>query len=184
MHMRMKNNLPLIVGVSIPLLVVVAVALSIYLPGLFVEPQYNFLYTTGDGQNGYYTGYYEYVVRDGKLIKQEVKVPDEIKRNYPPYPPSSEIKFFVHDVKLNKSKQISFDEASRLKLDSNVQSPDGFEVVYGTRDGGAFPFFMSPSEDYHTRYLRGHNTGKKLNVQMGSDVYYDRAFRFVGWILE
>ena len=39
----MKKHIPLIIGISIPILMILFVAGSIYLPGLFIKPGYNFL---------------------------------------------------------------------------------------------------------------------------------------------
>ena len=39
-----KKNITLILGISIPILMILFVAGSIYLPGLFIKPHFNFLY--------------------------------------------------------------------------------------------------------------------------------------------
>lgn len=179
--MKPRKNISLIIGLSIPVLMIVLVAASIYLPGLFApSPHVNFLYVIGD--HDYYAGQ-EYVVEQGRLAKQVVNI--EVK-NYPErYTPPSVSRLFVHDVAMNRSKQISFEEAQGLPLDPSVQSPDGFEVVHGSRGDGLYPFFFDHSVDYNTWYLKGHNVSKKLNVEALEDrSYYFRRIRFLGWIGE
>jgi len=172
--MKTKQNISLIIGLAIPILMIVLVAASIYLPGLFSPaPKVNFLYVIGDD---YYQGQ-QYVVENGKVTKREVK--------YPEHHTPGVARLFVHDVTANQSREVSFAEAQQLPLDANAKSSDGFEVAYGSRGDGIFPLFFFRSEDYNTVYLKGHNTSKKLNLQTpttGSYYYYPNRFRFLGWI--
>lgn len=163
--MKIKKNIPLILGVSIPILMILFVVASIYLPGIFIQPKYNFIYISG--------GYdLVYSVSGGKIIKATPL--------NPPYRPSLEEKLYFHDVLENKSKEISYEEAQKYNLDPNIESPDGFQVTYGTSSGGFFPFFFYSGTDYDTRYLTGHNVNKKLNI-LKSGLYSD-SFRFLGWV--
>ena len=70
----MKKNIPLIFAISIPVLMVIGIALSIYLPTLFVKPEYDFLYSIG----GDYSYRNEYAVENGKLVKKPVTLPNTI----------------------------------------------------------------------------------------------------------
>ncbi len=111
------KKIPLILGLSIPILMILFVAGSIYLPGLFVQPKFNFSYTTGDD---YYYIVRHYLVQNGRLIKNEVEYPEYYKGN------RTEPGLYIHDVAKNESKEISFSEAQKLTLNSNSKSPDGF----------------------------------------------------------
>jgi hypothetical protein len=168
--MELKKNIPLIVGISIPFLMILFVAASIYLPSLFYQPKFDFLYVTGEG----YFREYSFLVQNGKLIKREIEHKED-------YLPKGEAKLFLHDIVKNESREIFYKEAQELKLDSNNKSPDGFEVVYGTRESGIFPFIFS-GRDYKAIYIKGHNVSKKLEVQLSGDYY--RNFRFLGWIIK
>lgn len=171
--MESKKNISLIVGIAIPILMIFLVAISIYLPILFAPtPRFNFLYVTDDG---YYPSYL-YVVENGVLNKREVK--------HPEYPTPRVARLFLHDVSANESKEISFEETRKLKLDANAKSPDGYEVVYGNTEYGVFPLFFSDGYNYNDMYLKGHNASKKLNLQSSTDDRYycrNRA-RFLGWV--
>ena len=166
--MKTGEKISLILGVSIPVLMILFVAGSIYLPGLFVQPRFNFLYATGDI---YYT-HQQYSVENGRLIKHEVE-PRKFEVTPPPAP-----KLFLHNATENKNREISFEEASSLKLRDSIESPDGFKIVYGNDADGGILFLFGPSTDYSTNYLVGHGTSKKLNIEKGAGSY----FRFLGWI--
>lgn len=172
-----KKNITLVMGMAIPILMILFVAGSIYLPGLFIKPHFNFLYVSGDDSYYYYNNGYQYSVQNNKLIKNEIKQPVTPSYNPPPVEP----KLYLYDVVKNESKEVSFDEALNLNLDSSVTSPDEFEVVYGSRGDGFFPFFYGGGTDYNARYLTGHNVSKKLNLQLNGGSYYNN-FRFIGWI--
>ena len=171
--MNPKKDISLIIGIAIPILMIVLVAASIYLPSLFSPPpRFNFLYVTDDG---YYQGQ-QYVVERGTLVKQGVIYPER-------YTPRA-ARLFVHDVVKNESKEISFEDAQRLHLDPSGKSPDGFEVVYGSREDGIFPLFFFTSTDYNTIYMKGHNASRKLDLpsKTAEGYYYNSRFRFLGWI--
>ncbi|TSA46015.1 hypothetical protein D4R52_01285, partial [bacterium] len=169
--MELKKNISLILGLSIPVLMIIFVAGSIYLPALFVHPKTDFLYVNYD--NNYY--YTQYSIVAGKLVKN----PDENLTHKSAQ--KSEAKLYLHDVQKNTSREVSFEEAKNLKLNSNIVSPDGFEVSYGGGGGGGmFPFFFDSGPDYNSRFLTGHGYSKKLNIQKSGSYYLD--FRFLGWI--
>jgi len=175
--MNIKNNLPLIFGISIPILMVIFVTASIYIPQMFVKPQYDFLYLIGNN-NCYNEGRNSqvYAVVSNRLIKY---TPDTIFQNCM-IGQVPQLKIFVYSIAQNEGKEISFSDAQGLILDSSILSPDGFEIVNGGSNGGFFPFYFSSGSDYYTRYLQGHNISKKLNIQQGGNYYYN--FTLLGWI--
>lgn len=166
----MKKNLPLIFAISVPVILVIGVALTVYLPTLFVKPEYNFLYASGS--NYIYRDLY--VVENGTLVKKPIIVPGTVRTTQEP-------KLYMHDVSKNVSVEISFEEAQRLSLDTNTQSPDDFEIAYGSGGGGFFPFLFWSEGNYGERYLKGRGISKKLNLQT-SYGSYSSDFRFLGWI--
>lgn len=170
----MKKNIPLIFALSIPVLLIIGVALSIYLPTLFTKPQYGFLYSTG----GDYNYHNEYAVENGKLVKKPVTLPPYVVPTN-----SKEPELYTYDVQKNSNTKISFEETQTLNLDSNPQSPDSFEITYGSDGGGVFPFFFWSDRDYGSRYLKGHGVTKKIDLHSSSPYnYYSGDFQFLGWI--
>ncbi len=172
--MRFKEQLPLIIGISIPIIVTVAVGLSIWIPTLYApKPVYDFIYSVNDG----YTFDQQYVVQDEHLTKRVVPIPP--KDVYPPiYTPI----LYYYNAETDSSKQISFEDAKNYRLNAGVISPDGFEVVMGNQDGGIFPIFFGGMNDYQSRYLRGHGAAYRVNLALSSQDYY--SFRLLGWVLD
>ncbi|MFA5802542.1 MAG: hypothetical protein WC911_08725 [Thermoleophilia bacterium] len=167
--MQIKKNISLILGISIPILMIVFVAAAIYLPGFFIHPQYNFLYSTS---SDYYGGQ-EFTIENGKLVKGEVKRPDGQKT-------TGETKLFIHDVISEQNREVSLEEARSLELDPYHKSLDGFEVVHEGSGDSFLPFGHS-SGDYCSRYLSGHNMSRKLELQLSSSSSCGN-FRFIGWV--
>lgn len=164
-----KKNITLILGLSIPIIMILLVAVSIYLPNLFVQPpKVNFLYVIGND----YNNIQQYSVQNNKLIKTEI---------IQPYKVPDDSKLFIYDVIKNQNQEVSLDEAQKLNLDSNIISSDGFEIAYGSTSSGFFPFFFS-NTDYETQYLKGHGISRKLNIQTNGSRPYYYNFRFLGWI--
>lgn len=178
--MDAKKNVPLIVGLSIPVLMIIFVAASIYLPGLFVQPKVNFLYSLG----GDYYSKSKYYVLDDKIALGQIAYPE--KGNTGRWVESRrEPKLYFHDVVKNQNKEISFEEAQTLALDHNVKSPDGFEITRGEYSYSIFEILTTRGHSWGTRYITGHNVSKKLNIPDRDDSYgYYGDFQFLGWAIE
>jgi hypothetical protein len=172
-----RKNIPLIVGLALPLLMIIAVAVSIYVPRLYAEkPATDFLYVIGD-THFYGYGYSQYAVVNGRLEKQEL--PEELRQEAPPIP-RGDVRFFVHNTEHNASREITLEEAQALTLDSLQESPDGFSLVRGGQIGGVFPFFYN-GQDTQDWYLRGRGVSYSMDVRRGAG--YD-SLHFLGWIVE
>jgi hypothetical protein len=161
--MKIRNNESLIIGVSIPILMIVLTILSIYLPTLFAPvPKYNFIYVIGDNL---YSKQYD--VEKGVIVKYKVK-------KYARMTPK-DAQLFIYDVSGNIDQEVSFEDTQQLKLDTRTKSPDGYEVTFGSNKNGKY--------DYNTLYLKGHGTCKRLELQSTTDNKYNyRNLRFMGWI--
>lgn len=169
-----KKNITLILGMSIPVLMILFVIGSIYIPRLFIKPQFNFLYSQG-GSN--YYGQQQYSVQNGKLIKNENKQPSGVNYNIPKKP-----QLYIYNITKNSSQAVSFTQAQDLNLDSNITSSDGFKIVPGNNGIGLMPFFGWSQRDYNVRYITGHNASVKLNIPSKSTAQYINDFSFIGWI--
>jgi hypothetical protein len=173
--MDLKKNSTLIIGIAIPIVMIILVAASIYVPMLFAHPKYSFLYVSGDEYNSEYI----YRIHNGALVKEkrENEKGDNLSygRSY-----NGEQKLFYHDIEKNESREISFEEAKNLNLNTNVKSPDGFEIMSGWQDGGIFPFFMGRS--HSGQYIKKNSFSKELKTQSSDDYYY-YDFHFLGWVI-
>ena len=166
-----KKDIPLILGFSIPILMILFIIVSIYIPGFFLHPKYNFLYST----DGNYYNSQVYIVDHGYLI-QNTQPTSDSNRSYP------NPQLYIHNVITNKSTAISFQAAQVIRLDSSSESLDGYKLENGNQGDGFFPFFWYDKE-YNTEYLIGHNTSEKLDLKSNSSNYYN-AFHFLGWIMQ
>lgn len=146
------------------------VAISIYIPGLFLQPKYNFLYSIG----GDYYPSQVYSVSNNHVT---------VNPQYAYYPNNvSNPQLYIHNAVTNESTPVTLDNAENLTLDSSAESPDGYTLESGNQNDGFFPFFWY-SRDYSAEYLVGHNTSKKLNIKNNNTSYYD-SIHFLGWIMQ
>ena len=149
---------------------IIFIAVSIYLPTLGKSTSYDFLYASG---YVYYTSD-RFSVTNNKL---EVR-PQPSSSTYGYDPQDRATKLHIYDVQTDTSREVSAEEATQLILDDNPVSPDGFEIVNGSRSGGFFPFFYS-STNYDTYYLKGGASSRKLQL---NQIRGYNNFRFIGWI--
>ena len=167
-----KENITLIIGLSIPVVMVLFIAGAIYLPSLFINvepPKFSFIYMTNNGRDGY-----TYQVKENKLSREKIKQ----KKNY--YNSNQQpVRFFIHNIKTHKNKELSFEEASLVSINSNFESPDGFKIENGRRSYGFFPFYSRGN--YYTRYITKEGYAEKLKLHTNRRNYY-YSFRFLGWL--
>jgi len=187
----LKKNFALIIAFSLPVLLIAAIALSTYLPSLFISTDYNFVYSScTDGTNNYYSyrcdNYLQkrYSVIDGQLVVNDVDptqdsdndgIPD-VKENYT-------ARLFLHNTKSNETKEITLKEAESLNLNELITSPDGVSVS-SQYDRGADFFLIFDGGSSYGHYLVKGNAKRKLNLINNEDRYYYRDnFQFIGWVL-
>jgi hypothetical protein len=168
-----KQNISLIIGLSIPLAMIIFIAIAINGPRWFntVPPaKYDFLYTTGQ-HNPYST----LLVSGGRLTVTEEPIPEGANPTV-----TNPVHFFIHDVAENTSREIQLEDALELQLDSSIRSPDGFAVETGRRSGW---FIFGYRRDYNNRYLIKDSFGEKLQLESNNGSYnYYWNFQFLGWV--
>lgn len=171
--MRIKN-LPLIVGIALPVVFIAVVSVIIFLPSLRVKPQHNFIYTIGPY---YYSGGYQttYEVRDGRIVLWDADSrPDQV-------PAAVPAAIYLYDVVADTSRQISFEDAKEYVLVPGPSSPDGYTVDYQYQHDGIFELFGSNDND--SGYFISKDGGKKrLNAFPGNPYRSWGEFRLVGWV--
>lgn len=175
MHMDIKKNWSLWLAVALPVLMIVFVAASIYVPRLWApKPQYSFVYVSHDTTTNYTVPQYNVHVVNGKITKEVVAldetIPATVKQQY------IEPRLYRYDAKTGESDDITFEEAKTLKLDDHKQSPDDFSVKQTNGYGGPFDRGSSPA-----LYLVGHSVSQKLDLRGVTNPY---DFSFVGWVVQ
>lgn len=156
----MKEKLPLVVGVVLPLILILYVGLVSYVPSLFAQPKYNFLYASADYNS-------DVIVNSGRV--------EVINRGFNDYN-YKDPQIYLYNVAEEKSTPISLTEAQVYQLDPSDKSPDGFTVQYSNNSAEVFPFYFGGSN--YGYYLKGKGLNKKIET---GDRY---NFRFLGWIMQ
>ena len=164
-----KNNLSLIFGLSIPLLMILFVGLSVYLPRLLAPPpQYDFLYYISDSFYATDSPESRYIVKKGTI---------EFIDNNPSENFEDISMIFRHDVSENKSYEITYDEAKLLELIPSYESPDGYELVNSW--GNDIMYF---DMGYDELFIKGHGVNTEMDFY-GTNIYYSQL-NFLAWINE
>lgn len=187
-----KENLVLVIGLSLPILLIVLFFLATVVPKSFgTPPQYEMLFTTLKYE---YENSPVYLI-DFKVVNNQlvakIKKNDDKARNY------NSKKLMAYNAKTETVREITIDlakaaedninevvlaETKHLKVDSSVVSPDGYQ---------------SEGSRYSSSGLIGglfgggnHNSGYRLKkgavaykVQTSQPDYYYSDFKFVGWVV-
>ena len=177
-----KKDISLYIALSIPVLIVVVLALVIYVPRYTTKkPAYNFIYSRADDR--YYPSSSEYSVRQGEITVETIPTPIPAPNERLMAPVASqEPRLFLYDVSANSEKEISLEDAKQLTLDDSTISPDGFTVERGGQGGGVFPFFMD-NGDYNSLYLSKGSYNVRLNINSSDFNNSLYNVRFIGWVL-
>jgi hypothetical protein len=172
------KNLPLIVGISLPIVFILIISIVIFTPQLFVKPQYNFIYTLDDTYNRYDYRYENtYEVEDGKIVKETA--PFSIERKPTKIVEAPEL--YLYNVKDNSSNVIKFEEAKDYSLDPGPTSPDGYNISYQNNHDGIFELFGSNNNNDGFFISKGQGM-KKLDGIVGDRYWNSRNFKLLGWI--
>ncbi len=172
-YMINKKNIPLILALCIPVLMIILVAAFIYFPGMGKKAQYSFVYMTG-------ASYYDYGQREYEVVNGKVTYYPLPSSTMPLYGKPDNVKphFYFYDINLDSATEISFEQAKNYNLDSSNISPDNYVIERGNGGGG---LFFDGGTDYNSWFIKGYNRSRKLNLKLtGTDSYYN--FRFLGWV--
>lgn len=199
------KHLSLLLGIGLPILLVLLVVFAVVLPRTLSKPTTDFVYATGlaSGYGNKDTPYRDlpsppdaetrtrefYLVRNGRLVREVQTIQNDDRRRFePPGSDRTEVRWYVHDVAANQSRSISFEEASRFRLEASRKSSDGFalEHSYGDRGGVIFPFvFLGGGSGESAWVLAGRGVRHQMRLkEPAGNSYYERNVTFLGWILE
>ncbi len=175
-----KENLILWIGLSIPIIALIFVAIFAYVPSNFTA-EYDFLYYLHNDNSDYYYCIYDdiYFVKNQKIMITSIT--DDIDFDCKSLTISDLPKIYRYDVSSDERTVLSFTEATSLRLDNSKLSPDFMSIDNGDyNDMGIFGIFGS-SNNYSDLYLK-NNKDKMKKINTGSGGYYD--FNFIGWVLK
>ncbi len=184
-----KKNLALLLAFILPIILIAIVALSTYLPSLFLSTSYNFVYSSCTDGTNYYSyrcdNYLQkrYSVVDNKLIINDIDPTQDSDNNgTPDINENYTARIFLHDTKNNESREITLEEAQTLTFNSLITSPDGV-TVSSSYDRGADFFLIFDGGSTYGYYLTKGKSRSKLNLINTNERYYRNNFQFIGWAL-
>jgi hypothetical protein len=182
MNIESKGRTALVIAILVPVLVIAALALAIYIPRQTSGTAYDFVYAMSAGAD-------RVVVKDGKITMTVISRPEPYETKYIDTETGQEVgrtptTLYRYNVADDTSTEISIADAKLLTVNSSPVSPDGFSIVDSRGGGGVFPFFYD-NDSYGMKYLKSGLSTKKLNVtSYQSSPYEYKSFVFVGWVTE
>ena len=185
----LKKNFAIVLAFVLPVALIAIIALSTYLPSLFLSTDYNFIYTSCAEGSNYYPYYCEdylqkrYSVVNGRLVENSVEPNQALQRiGTPDVKTNYTARIFLHDTKKNESREITLAEAQTFTLNNLLTSPDGVTVSNNYDRGPSFFLFFDGGSSYGYNLTKGKSRAK-LNLINSDDRYYYRDnFQFIGWV--
>lgn len=183
----LKKNFTLLLAFALPILLIIVVVITTYLPSLFIKTNYDFVYLTCSENGNYYMyncGSYlqkKYSVVNDAIVVNKIDTTQEANKDFKDGVYSERI--FLHDTETNESREISLKDAQALKLSNLLTSPDGITVSSDyDRVGGDFFLFGGYSSYGH--YLTKGKSKLRINlINDSTQNYYNNNFQFLGWVL-
>lgn len=188
----LRENLPAIIAIGLPVALVLCIALLTALPSFGPKPKYDFLFLKEPSRSFYqdnecivYQQYYE--VKDQKLIMKlyTVSVFDKREVAEPCYGFSNTIEkeapqIYVYSTEQDTFQPIDFETAKNIPIRGQIQSPDGFGVSKRIIQRGIFDLFGNNSGGV---YLTKNNRYTRISIDdISPSSYYDKNFSLIGWI--
>lgn len=207
---QQHSRLSLILGLSIPALIIIIVAAVVFIPRFLNHPKVDFVYLEGSQYiYGPYTAYdsinncfypsIDYTVVNNKLTKTlneggKPRYYSSDARSCASIPrselkPSSVVeqipKFYRYDVKKEEATLISFSDAEALILDPSAKSPDGYTIDAPRYDNGIIIDILGSYHGDRRYTLSGHGATYpiKTDSSLDSRYSYQNEFRFLGWVI-
>jgi hypothetical protein len=190
----LKENLVLVIGLTLPLILILLFFVATVLPkSIATPPQYELLisipFYEAQNPSHYLTGF---IVKDG-VLKARISKNDSKNNNYYSrklisYDGKTDS---VHEITYDLSKlgniengsEITLDETKNLKIDTSNKAPDGYAFdgpSYG--HGGLIPeLFGSGHRNWNLRVKKGMLAYKIPNTSSNYSYYGD--VQFIGWVV-
>jgi hypothetical protein len=173
------RNLPLIVGILIPILFITIISVVIFAPSLSIKPQHNFVYISDYEYYSYPEGYLNsYKVENNRIILDP----------NPSYPERDKLvqkkvapPLYLYDVKTDSSHLIDTQDIQNYLVDPGPSSPDGYNVAFEYMSDGIFGLFGSSGESSGF-FISKDGGKKKLNGISGYRCCSTGNFKLIGWV--
>ncbi len=161
-----KENIPVLIGISLPVTLVLAFMVYLFLPNIMPGTDYNFIYTVGENRySPWNEENYKYEVVGNQIV-------------YTGDQSNPSVELYLYDTEKDTSRLISISEANEFHIYPGPSSPDGFTAQYEFRRNDFFFFYGSSGDSGY--YIRKKNRSKKLTGLHWN--YHNSYFRLIGWI--
>ncbi len=185
-----KDNFVLVVGITLPVLLVIVFALASYIPKQIVAPpQYDFI-----SANNYYEGSTQNTIRfsivEGKLIVESRNIDSKYVGTIPKLYVfehqnlrTKEITFKIpsgHGAETGVWERVDIPELTNVKIDTSVKAPDGYEFRQLDNYRGGFLGLFS-YRGYKSNVVIS-KSGRSISVKYGAQKNYYNQPHFLGWI--
>jgi hypothetical protein len=191
-----KDNLVLVVGLTLPVLLMAGFLLASALPGRMADPpRHDLLFSTSEYPNPPIPITVRLVVKDQVLTAQYTRLPVPAGG----YPNGTWKKLYRYQASSGTVRELSFgfpadmdsvtgtreevvEAAKGLRLDTTRQAPDGYELAFGDRRGGGLLLeIFGGSRDYEPRLRKG---GRSVAIPPldGQPPFGYNGIEFVGWV--
>lgn len=164
----MKKHHTLLIGVSIPILMILFIIFSINWPVKHTLPHYDFLYSSGN----YPIEWSQIRIVQGKIMSADPETALSDK--------NSDERLYLYDTAQQTVVPINFKLAKDFTLITTQTSPDGFKIQSAGQQAMSYPWPFLTSRNNSIRYLLGPGYSQKIQLQ-----YVDNDpnnFLFLGWI--
>jgi hypothetical protein len=164
-----KHTKDILLLFAVPFSIGLIAVLTLYVPRLFANPGYDFIYTYCES----YDCDDEYTLKDNRVVRQ---APTANSR-YTYTSNHTDQKLGYYDAESDSTRILSFEEAASYKLLNSSKSPDGYSLVRESSEGG-FLFWGSSNESWQLK-----NGLKQQPVQLnGGRDSYNEDVTLLGWV--
>ena len=197
----LKDNFVLVVGLTLPILLMIGFIVFSTLPrSLSDPPQHDLIFATPDysAPNATPPLNVMLIVKDGVLKAQYTRVLQAPNGGY--YNPAGWKKLYRYQAGPQTVRELPFgipqdvasitqmredtvDATKDLKLDPTVRAPDGYEIEDEvTRGRGLLTDIFWSSSSYEPRLRKGASS-VRLRTGDGRVSFYSRNIEFIGWVV-
>ena len=186
-----KENLVLVIGLTLPLLLIVLFFAATVIPKMYsTPPQYEVLFSVQDysGQNKQ-----DYIVnfkvKDKQLMIKTKKADDKSysynSKKLMAYDAKTEVmrEISIDESKFSDGAEILLEETKNMTIDTAMVAPDGYMLEnQGYSGTGLIGGLFGGGYRNHGYRLKKGNVGYKINTQQ-NNYYYDQL-SFIGWVVK
>ena len=191
----LKDNLVLVVGLTLPVLLMAGFLAVSALPDRTDPPKYDFVFSTQDYPSSLIPITVRLLVKDHVLVAQYTKLPSAPAG----YASAGWRKLYLYDAGSRTVRQLEFGfppdlaalegtreepvaAAAGMTLDPALRSPDGYELSFGDRRGGGLLLEMFGGSRAYEPRLRKDGRSVPISAGGREPFGFNSDIEFLGWV--